>query len=163
MKIKENDYFTFRYDTDSYTGVGDPYWCFDGRLVAKKNKDGSIFLEDTYWGSGNNRTFTVEEVSKLGKIEFVCNLDEVDFIDKHYTHYYDDCDVFNLGHQHNCYSRFAIKRGAKKSKIKMIYVLTAKKDKLINDVVSNNREIERIASDIQELNNPNVNINDIYI
>ena len=41
MEIKLNDVYKFRYHEEVRNKkVFDPYWCFDGQLIVKENKNG---------------------------------------------------------------------------------------------------------------------------
>jgi len=64
-QIKEFDVFDFRYKPEIEEDMFEPYHCFDGQLIAKKDDKGGIYLEDTYWSSGG-KIFTLQEAQKGG-------------------------------------------------------------------------------------------------
>lgn len=101
-----------------------PYHYFDGQLIARKNREGKFYLQDTYWGSGDT-TFTPKEASENGTLVFVCNLNETEKKGDAYS-YYDEKDIYNLSSQHGCYKDIRIRKGAKRSKAKMFEVINEK-------------------------------------
>jgi len=141
-EIKENNVFDFSYKPAVAKDIFEPRHCFDGQLLACKQKNGEIVLIDTYWGYGwdqYNTKFSIEKAKDKGKLTFKCNLDEVDEISQHQLKYYADDDIVNLSYQHSCYKKFALKKGAKRSKEKMLKVL----NKNISDAESNIKYAER--------------------
>lgn len=126
VQFKENDVFNFRYKPEEAKKRFEPYHCFDGTLIVKKYSDGNIFLVDTYWSSGDNRTFTPEKAIEQGELTFLCNLDEMVDIKEWETLYYDDADIVKL-HIHAGYrSRFLIKEGTQRSQAKMLQSIKQK-------------------------------------
>lgn len=157
--MKEDDYYLFRYNAEYIKNTFEPYHCFDGKLIAKK-ENGRIILVDTYWGSTSNRTFTWKEAKTQGSLEFICNLNNVDDLYKGNLIYYSDRDVFDLSSQHGCYEKYAIKRGAQRSKIKMLSVLKQKISDAKSTIGSSEREIQSALENISEIRRGNL---DIYI
>ena len=123
VKLRVNDVYSFRYNEAEVKKRFEPYHCFDGQLIVKE-RNSKLILEDTYWGYGDNRTFTLEEALQEGTLTYKCNLDEVEEIKKHELSYYADEDLFNLSHQHGCYSKYAKRKGAQRNKEKMLAILT---------------------------------------
>ena len=158
VNLRVNDVYSFRYDEVEVKKMFAPYHCFDGMLVVKERK-GKLMLEDTYWGYGDNRTFTPEEALQKGTLTFKYNLDEVEEIKKYELCYYADEDLFNLSHQHGCYSKYAKRKGAQRNKEKMLAVLTQRiadeKSKIKwsqRNLVSLNEKLQKIeAGDVQEV------------
>lgn len=126
IELKVNDVYSFRYNEEEIKKRFEPYHCFDGQLVVKKRHGGDLYLVDTYWGSGDNRTFTLEKALNEGTLTFKCNLDEVENIREHEFGYYDDSDLFNLSHQHGCYKHYTKRKGAERSKGKMLDTINKK-------------------------------------
>lgn len=157
--MKERDYYLFNYNDEYTQNAFEPYHCFDGRLIAKK-VGGRIILVDTYWGSSSNRTFTWKEAKTQGSLEYICNLDNVDNLHKANRIYYSDRDIFNLSSQHGCYEKYAIRRGAKKSKTKMLSVLKQKISDAKSTIGFREREIQSALKNIEEIKTGNL---DIYI
>jgi len=126
MEIKLNDVYKFRYHEEVRNKKAfDSYWCFDGKLIVKENKDG-LYLQDTYLNSGDDRRFTLNEALKQGILTFICNLDDVEEIGEYNIQYYNDEDVFDLSTQKGCRKKYCIKKGTKRSAEKMKSVLNEK-------------------------------------
>lgn len=123
LDLHEGDVFRFSYSTEYRAKLFMPDHCFDGQLVALDYCE-SIILFDTYWLHGfkpseGGAQFTQEEALARGELTFVCNLNDVEMIDKGRAQYYDDADIFNLSYQHQCSPYFAIRKGAERSQAKM--------------------------------------------
>lgn len=159
MEIKLNDVYRFCYNDEWKRKIFDPNWCFDGQLIVKE-RNGKLYLEDTYWNSGENKTFTLEETLEKGTLTFICNLDDVVECRECDTQYYADEDVFDLSYQHYCYEKYYIKKDAKRSAEKMKYVLNDKIAKLEYDIKWATSYVERYKKKLQEVENGNL---DIYI
>lgn len=126
VQFRVNDVFNFRYKPDEAKKRFEPYHCFDGTLVVKKYSDDKLYLVDTYWSSGDSRTFTPDEAIEKGELTFLCNLDEMVDIKDYETLYYDDADIVKM-HIHAGYrSRFLIKKGTQRSQAKMLQSIKQK-------------------------------------
>lgn len=148
-QVKLGDIFRFHYSEEQAAKRHMPYHCFDGQLVAVECERNGIILLDSYWlyqfqPRGDGRRFTVDQAQQEGELTFVCNLNEVEKVDKGTTQYFDDGDVFDLSYQHHCYPYFAIRKGAKRSQEKMRRVVAEK-------VSEERRKIESAASQIEWL------------
>ena len=159
MELKLNDVYNFRYNECWREKIFDPSWCFDGQLIVRENENG-LYLRDTYWGSGEGKTFTLEEALDKGVLTFVCNLDDVEEIKEYNTQYYADEDIFDLSSQHLCYRKYCIKKGTKRSAEKMKAVLNEKIAKSKHEIEWETFQIKRNEEKLQELKNGNL---DIYI
>ncbi len=122
-----------------------PNHCFDGQLIACKHGDG-LRLEDTYWNSGDNRVFTLEEALRLGTLEFVCNLNDVEKSHKSDLKYYDNKDIFDLSYQHHCYESYYRRKGAKRSKTKMLETVNKKLVEAQREAEYQMRKIEQLSA-----------------
>lgn len=149
--IREGDVFRFRYSAER-APKHMPYHCFDGQLIAFKQPDGSLLLRDTYWlyahpdfkERSDTRSFTEDDARERGELEFVCNLGDVERVEKDRTLYYDDGDVFDLSHQHRCYPYFAIRKGAERCPEKMRREIASKIQDAERRINSAKWEIERM-------------------
>lgn len=165
MNIKVGDVFTLELypETRQNSWCNDPYWCFDGQLVALEN---TKFLYDTYWlhnfkySSGNDRRLTVKEAQKLGELKFKCNLNEVEFISEERTKYYNENDVFNLSYQHGGYPRFAVKKGAQRDQKRMEQELERKIEWLGQEISFLERQLDEARNNLAEVRKGNL---DVYI
>lgn len=158
-KLKVNDVYSFTYRPEVAKDKFEPYHCFDGQLIVKQYDSGKFYLEDTYWTS-NNRTFTRTEALKQGFLKFKCNLDDVDEIIQCDVIYYEDKDIVNLSHQHGCYKRFVLKKGAKRSKKKMLFAAKKMISDHENKINYSSREIEQLKEKIKKIKSNNL---DIYL
>lgn len=159
ISIKEGDVFRFAYNERESEKRFEPYHCFDGQLIAKVKND-IIYLVDTYWNTNDNRENTVEGWEALGTLTYICNLHDITISNKDAYLYYSDNDVFNLSHQHGCYQRICIRKGAIRSKEKMLSsiknAIKVKKDK----IQYTEHELKRLLQCQQEIEAGNL---DIYI
>lgn len=152
VSIRLNDVFRFWYHPDVAEKIFNPSHCFDGKLIVKQDANGLLYLEDTYWASGSdNYRWSLEETLRRGTIELICNLDEIARINEYEQNYYDDNDILDLSWQHGCYKQFAIRKGAVRSKEKMLKTLRGKIEEAERDVNYNKRQIERAKRNIEKV------------
>lgn len=148
--MKPNDVYRFHYHPDTESRY-DRNWCFDGLLTVKEAGGGGLLLVDSYWGSGDNRTFTPEKAAKEGKLALICNLDDVEPIKDYEAHRYAPEDIFNLSYQHGCYKRLVKRKGAPLSKESMLKHLREKLAQAKRELDSAAWSIELAARDIQRV------------
>lgn len=165
MTIREGDIFRFSYSTEYRKKLFEPHHCFDGQLVAVKAGDGLILM-DSYWlhqfqPRDDSRWFTEEDARSKGELTLVCNINDVEKVEQWRTDYYDDADVFDLSYQHRCYPYFAVRKGAPRSKDKMVQVVREKIQKERRAIESALSSIERLARTEQMINDGR--IEDAYI
>lgn len=152
LVMKDGDVYEFQYSAayrEKQSGPGlDLSWCFDGQLVYRNGK-----LCDTYWSFGDGvdgRVFTVDQAIGSGTLRFICNLNDVRIVPEYEQQYYDDNDCFNLSYQHGCYKKFAIRKDAAKSAVKMLNEINDRIRKRRADassaVTSALADIERLSS-----------------
>lgn len=125
MEIKDGDYFSYSWKVGKGPNT-DPYWCRDGRCVARQDEDGKIRLIDTfnYWPfTGRDYTkeiFTYEGLSReyskyldLDRfdLEFICNLNDYEYVKEYDKDDYEG--VIFVGYQ--CTKLWAKPKGSQKS------------------------------------------------
>ena len=161
MEIKLNDIYIFRYNEMYLEKIFMPDHCFDKQLVVKE-KNGELYLEDTYWGfaDSSNKKFTLEEILEKGTLTFICNLNSVVECREYDAQYYAGEDIFDLSYQHHCYQKYCIKKDAKRSAEKMKDVLNEKITKSKFEIEWETIQIKRNEEKLQEIENGNL---DIYI
>lgn len=159
--LKLNDYYNFRYNEAETKRIFEPYHCFDGKLIVKENYKKEFILVDTYWSSSDNRTFTLERALNEGTLEFVCNLDDVEEIKQYDLIYYADEDLFNLSYQHGCYKRYAKRKGAVRSREKMLRIIKERISEAEYKLRSAQNSIEQLNKVFEEVKEGD--INKIYI
>ena len=114
-ELKEGDVYKWYYKDDleyrRKCSGGTAYWCMDNKCIVRSGE-----LVDTYWDgvdlsrlSSNSKFLNPDKVD----LEFICNVNEVDFIQKWELEDYDR--VYNLSHQKGCYPCYAIDKGAQVS------------------------------------------------
>lgn len=169
MELKLNDVYRFVYNQEILEKTHDPYWCFDGQLVVKQDKNGNIYLEDTYWSfydkenntfknMGYSKRFSLEELLKQGQLFYKCNLDNVEIISEYDTKYYADEDIFDLSYQHGCKKLFVKRKGAQKSITKMESVLNKEIESIEVEIRYLTWKLEKTKENLEELKNGNINI-----
>ena len=151
--MKNGDVFRWYFKNDTeyrakHANSGTAYWCLDNQCVYREG----VGLVDTYWVGlssqhlSSSATILDEEEIDL---EFVCNLDDVEFIPKSDLDEYDK--VYNLSHQNHCYPLFAVDKGVCKSK----KAILTKKEQELADVKSELEYLQRkavwLAEEIKEL------------
>lgn len=154
--FKVNDVFYFQYNEQEIKTRFEPRHCFDGQFIVKQRPNGEIYFIDTFWASKHNgfanmgdiRTKSVEDALRQGTLRFVCNLDDVEEIAEGEVKYYANEDVFDLSYQHGCYKYFVKKKGAVRSKEKMIESIKLKIEDQTSKMRWAQREIEYLKEQL---------------
>jgi hypothetical protein len=160
MELKLNDIYKFQYNEKYCKQLFEPYHCFDGQLIVRQGNAGDLYLEDTYWSSGGNKTFTLDQALVKGILEFICNIEEIEKIGESEMNYYANEDLFDLSKQHHCYNEYYKRKGAKKCPVKMERVLIRKIEKIEHNISWENSQLIRVKEDLGKLRNGDI---DIYI
>ena len=156
IDIKDGDVFRWYYKNDAeyrakHYGSGTAYWCMDNQCYATE-RSGVIYLIDTYWHSFNDEYLGSEthyvDVDKVD-LEFVCNMKDVETIQKYEIEDYDK--VYNLSRQKGCYPMYAIDKDAQPSKTAILKKLQRKLEKAESDKRSAEYSIEWIKKQIDEV------------
>lgn len=151
IKLTVGDVYSFAYKPEFRKSLFDPYHCFDGQLVVKQSEHRGLYLEDTYWGYGDSRTFTPSEAQEKGELTFKCNLDDVEVIGAHDLAYYADEDIFNISHQHNCYQKYAKKKTAVRNLEKMKSVVSLRIDDEKSKIRSAENNLKHLNETLESL------------
>lgn len=161
MNIKDGDYFSYSWK-DGKGPSTDPYWCRDGRCVACTNKEGHIYLIDTYnyWpfkeGQLEKSVFTRDGLDQeysrfvdLDKfdLDFICNLNDYELVSSHNKDDYDG--VIFVGYQ--CTKRWAKPKGAVPSKTAILIKLQSQLAQYESEKRSAEWGIERVQKEIKEV------------
>lgn len=157
-KIKVKDVFHATWKDSSKSNH-----CFEGLLVAEQ-WDRGIVLVDTYWNS-ENKWFTPEQAEVQLNLTYYCNLDDYELKNvPNAGKYYDKGDYIYMHSQHACVEScryFYLKKGAIKSKDKMIASLNEKIEEAKREISSANSTIEWALKDIEKIENGQ--LENIYI
>lgn len=111
---KVNDIYRWKFIDDMNKDHTSLYWCCSRICVYREN--GKFY--DTYWGSGSNKSFTIDDINSKIDLEYIGNFDELEDVEKTQRAYYNDEDCVDISHS-NARGGFYIKKNAKKSLDKM--------------------------------------------
>jgi hypothetical protein len=147
IDIKAGDVFLFRYHPAKEQGWDSRKHCFEGILVAKES-DSGFTLHDTYWhlDGSNGRWFKPVEAIAAGTLTYYFNLNDVSKIREYDICYYDDHEVFCMHVQNACSANcrsYYLRKGAERSKGKMLSVVAEKIEEAEHKVASATRDIKR--------------------
>lgn len=154
--FKINDVFRWSFTEEEYArrrkNSSDPYWCCSNIGIIRKDEFG-YYLEDTYWGSCSNKSYNLEDFDGKINLAFLGNLDDFEVCRKTDQAMYADVDILDLTHANG--GGVYLRKGAVKSKDKMIAVIKRNAYKLKQDVEYAQRslqwELDRLKN-IDELN-----------
>lgn len=116
ISLREGDVYRWYYKNDVEYRQKSPstaYWCMDNQAVVHNGN-----LIDTYWLYMDKEQIIESsschhlDIDKID-IEFVCNLNDVRFIDKWQVEDFDK--VYNLSRQKRCYPLYAVDKDAEVS------------------------------------------------
>lgn len=132
MKHRMKDQDVYRWSYKNTEGMFEPYHCKSRIGIFSESSNA---LRDTFWGNSgsNGRWFSVEECEDLINLEYLGNLND-------YTHareadqaMYDDKDFLNLNHSNRSKGNCYVRKGATKSKEKMVKIIKRNATKLKSD------------------------------
>ena len=151
--MKEGDVYKWYYKDDleyrRKCSGGTAYWCMDNRCIVRNGE-----LVDTYWLYMDKERIVESsschhlDIDKID-IEFVCNLNDVRFIDKWQVEDFDK--VYNLSRQKRCYPLYAVDKGAEVSNKALRTKYQGLLDKAHSDKRSAEYNIEYYSKLIREL------------
>ncbi len=112
MKIKLNDIYRWSYSSDYIKGRFEPYWAVSRYGICCAYSDGELYIEDTFWGCGDNRRFCQEDIDN-GHIELVYlgNFNELGKLTDN-PEYYKPEDIVNLNHSNSSSNNIYLRKGA---------------------------------------------------
>lgn len=161
MEIKDGDYFSYSWKVGKAPKT-DPYWCRDGRAVARTDVNGDIWLIDTYnyWpykdSVEDENIFTYEGLSREYSkyvntepvdLEFICNLNDYEFVHEYAKDDYEG--VVFVGYQ--CTKKWAKPKGSEVSKSMVLKKLINERDQLVSDVEYKQWRISQLNEQIGDL------------
>lgn len=131
--IKDGDIFRWCYKDEKpeHRGAWGRYHCKSQIAVAK---DG--VLSDTYWHSSHQGAcWSYDEAERDLELTFVANFANLEKQPEYMAMYYEAADCVNLNHANSPRDNFYIRKGAKRSKSKML-------DTLADQIAKAEQEIE---------------------
>lgn len=146
---RENDIFRWSYKDRISIGKShtDLYWC-KSRIFIFRNGH----FVDTYWhGSGDNSTFSMERIEKDIDLEYLGNFDELERTDEWNQDYYEEKDIVNLNHPNSRKGNVYLRKGAQKSRDKMLEVATYNLEKAESKLRSAEWDVQRSKEKLAEL------------
>lgn len=152
------DVYTWEYKNedeylDKHRHSGTAHWCLDRQLVIDENGD----FRDTYKASisdweirdGCFQSCTLLNKDDINVVDYICNLNDVEFVDKWIK---DDYDViYDISYHHNLKKLYATEKGAEVSNKK---ILENKKEELTENMDKIKyliRTVEVLMADIEEI------------
>jgi len=137
------------------------YHCFDGILIPSsktytygfnekneliENNNKTFTFSDTYWGNGEVKFRSFEELLSKGNISLICNMDEVEPIEEKEIKYYKDKDIVNLSRHHGHYKRFFKHKNAIRDKQTIINLIDEKQTENTRKLKSLQEESSRLST-----------------
>ncbi|RZN19498.1 hypothetical protein [Bradyrhizobium sp. Leo121] len=127
--MREGDIFRWSYrNPNASHGVYSGYHCCS-RIAVFTNG----LLRDTYWGLGciDGRWFSGDAIRALD-LEFVGNFADLKPANEHMADYFDDADIVDLNHSNSTRGNFYLRKGAVRSKAKMLEVARYRLDQSLS-------------------------------
>lgn len=158
-ELEIGDHFLWQYDETVNVGQYS-YWCKSRMCIW----DGKYF-KDLFWSMGEgSESYSLPEEGVM--LQFIGNINEYEECNEHEMKYYEDSDILNRCHSNhskgwgNC---FFIKKGAKRSREKIKQYLLYKREDAEYRIRSATRDKMEAEKDLDNLNDPDFNIDNIYI
>ena len=119
-KMKDQDVYIWSYK--STEGMFEPYHCKSRIGIFSESNNA---LRDTFWGNlGNNgKWFSLEECKDLIDLKYLGNLNDYTPARETDQAMYDDKDFLNLNHSNRSKGNCYVRKGAVKSKEKMVKII----------------------------------------
>ena len=158
-ELKNGDHFRWQYDNN--VDVAEySYWCKSQMCVWNGEK-----FKDLFWSMGTgSESYTLPEDGVL--LLFMGNINDYEECTEYQLKYYDSSDILNRCHSNhskgwgNC---FFIKKGAKRSREKIKQCLLDKLEEADYNIQSATRDKLKVQEDLDNLNNPDYDLDKIYI
>lgn len=119
ITMRDDDIFRWRYRAPGDDRQWGRYHCCSQIAVFRAGR-----LQDTYWMIGNSfpsdgRSFGADRFQEL-ELTYVGNFADIERAKEYQADYYDDADIVNLNHCNSTAGNFYLRKGAKRSKVKML-------------------------------------------
>lgn len=145
-KLNEGDIYRWSYRDPKADGRPyGSYHCCSCIAIVNNGR-----LKDTFWQIGKSfsdcRSFGVEDLPKL-ELTRIANLSDLIPAKEYDADYYDDSDIVDLNHSNHTSGNFYLRKGATRSKEKMLKVA---RDNLARST-SNEQSAARLSGELREV------------
>lgn len=143
--IKDGDIFRWRYKDEKpeHRREWGRYHCKSQIAVAKNG-----ILIDTYWDGSppsNSGVWTYEMAERDLALKLIGNFADLEQRPEYHAAYYDDADIVNLNHPNSSRDNFYIRKGAQRSRDKMLAVLDERIADKARTIESAKNSLDRFA------------------
>ena len=130
-----------------------PYWCRNWTFRVSEHND-KYYMYDTYWSTGNNYPIELTD-DNFDMFEYLFDLDEIQYVNEYskWLEYpEEDRWIAPLDSGGITYSKYIVRRGAKKVKERVVERLQHDINSLKSDLSYKERTLERVINDEIDLN-----------
>jgi hypothetical protein len=144
-KLQDGDIYRWSYrDPNTDTRQYGSYHCCSRIAIVHKGR-----LRDTFWKIGNSfsdgRSFGIEDLPKL-ELTRIANMAHLVPAKEYEADYYDDADIVDLNHSNSTRGNFYLRKGARRSREKMLEV--ARRNLAKSE--ANERSAGRLSQELRE-------------
>jgi hypothetical protein len=154
--LTEGDIYHWRYIEPDDTRQYGSYHCCSRIAIVNNGR-----LRDTFWQIGlsfnDGRSFGVEDLGKL-ELKRLANLSDLVSAKEYEADYYDDSDIFDLNHSNSTRGNFYLRKGAKRSRDKMLAVANQRYAEAESDFHTARRRMEEIGKLIDQIDEGATNL-----
>jgi len=118
-------------------------------------------LRDTYWSMGNDEAWSYEAAQAKLRLVYVGNFADLNKSDEGKAEYYDEADCVDLNHPNSTHGNFYLRKGAKRSRTKMLEVAVYKKERAENEMKYRAQDVARL-SDVVDRINSGADLDDVW-
>lgn len=122
------------------------YHCCSGKAIYKNGR-----IVDTFWPTGNNRSWTPEEARKEIDFEFKGNLVELVEIPRSEKDHYHHLDVTDLAHSNNSGAKVYKRPEAKKDRHVMLCLAEYRLERARSDLMIAQRRVEEFTALVKKI------------
>lgn len=157
--LREGDHFRWQYMTaDEDRSL--QYWCKSCMCIWNGKE-----FKDLFWSMGNSSESYTLPIDRV-LLSFMGNINDYTKCQEHDLKYYDDADILNRQHSNNSANWgncFFIKKGAQRSREKMKQGILLKLEEAEYEIRSATNKKNQALKELDDLNDPDYNIDNIYI
>lgn len=153
--MMEGDIYRWSYkksdDNDRFS-----YWAKSRIAIVRNGR-----LHDTYWmfdlenchSTSDGRNWSLDEATHTLELQLLANINDLQKDSFGKADYYDDADIVNLNHANCSSGNFYIRKGAERSRTKMVDVAKHKREKSISEMVWAAESVRRLDGTIRMIEN----------